>query len=378
MINPEADCCTLTGVHGWGAYTGQRTSDVFHDNVYNSKATSIVPSTNGQSTRMGVCTRTIEYPVYNRCCTSMTFYYKRTLLQQILDAIGHQYLDLFTNEYTGQLTGDISAVFAYIFDNYAKASQDDVEAQYELVRALTYDLRDPLVTLYTPIDDLQKVAVAAENPFTDTQLVKLALNVLQSTGDFEDTIIAWNARLFPTRTWAAFKPIFDARRNALSKARGKTMQGAGLQQANFLAQALQDNMHCMESTILERLNALKAPGQENPAEENIPPQEQAGNASTDVTTEILQALKNLTANYKKLENKFASISDTPRGGLRDITNTNDRRERRPRTIVTNKYCWTHGGCGHKSGDCKNSGTGHKRDATFASKKGGSTEYCNEA
>ena len=150
----------------------------------------------------------------------------------------------------------------------------------------------------------KKVAVAAENPFTDTQLVKLALNVLQSTGDFEETIIAWNARLFPTRTWAAFKPIFDARRNALSKARGKTMQGAGLQQANFLAQALQDNMHCMESTILERLNALEAPGQENPAEENIPPQEQAGNASTDMTTEILQALKNLTANYKKLENKF--------------------------------------------------------------------------
>ena len=72
------------------------------------------------------------------------------------------------------------------------------------------------------------------------------------------------------------------------------------------------------------------------------------------------------------------MSDTPHGGLRDITsNTSDRRERRPRTIVT-KYCWTHGGCGHKSTDCKNPGTGHKREATFTNKKGGSTEYCNEA
>jgi hypothetical protein len=83
------------------------------------------------------------------------------LLQQILDSIGHQYLDLFTNEYTGHLNGDIAAIFDYIFDNYAKASQDDVEAQYELIRTLTYDLQDPLVTLYTPIDDLQKVAIAA-------------------------------------------------------------------------------------------------------------------------------------------------------------------------------------------------------------------------
>jgi hypothetical protein len=302
---------------------------------------------------------------------------EKLLLQQILDSIGHQYLDLFTNEYTGQLNGDIAAIFEYIFDNYAKASQEDVEAQYEVVRTLTYDLRDPLVTLYTPIDDLQKVAVAAENPFTDTQLVKLALNVLQSTGDFEETIIAWNARLFPARTWTAFKPIFDARRNALAKARGKTMQSAGLQQANILAEALQHNIHGMESTILDRLNALEAPVPENLQDENIPPQEQAGSATTDVTADILQALKNLTANYKKLENKFANMSDTPRGRLRDITNTSDRRERRPRTIVT-KYCWTHGGCGHTSTDCKNPGTGHKRDATFTTKKGGSTEYCNEA
>ena len=67
--------------------------------------------------------------------------------------------------------------------------------------------------------------------------------------------------------------MFDARRNALSKVRGKTMQGAGLQQANFLVQALQENMVNMESTILDRLNALEAqPVQENFDQENIPPQ----------------------------------------------------------------------------------------------------------
>ena len=172
--------------------------------------------------------------------------------------------------------------------------------------------------------------------------------------------------------------MFDARRNALSKARGKTMQGAGLQQANFLAQALQENMVNMESTILDRLNALEAqPVQENFDQENIPPQESAGNV-TDISADILLALKNLTVNYKKLESKFAAMSDNNHGArLRDVTNGGDHREQRPRTII-NKYCWTHGGCSHKSTDCKNSDTGHKRDATFASKKGGNTEYCNDA
>ena len=61
------------------------------------------------------------------------------------------------------------------------------------MRSLTYDLCDPLVAVYRPINKLKKVAEATDNPLTDTQLVKLALAILQSTGgDFDATIIDWN------------------------------------------------------------------------------------------------------------------------------------------------------------------------------------------
>ena len=63
------------------------------------------------------------------------------------------------------------------------------------------------------------------------------------------------------------------RHNTLAKARGKTMQSAGLQQAIILAEALQHNIHGMESTILDQLNALEAPVPENLHGENIPPQQ---------------------------------------------------------------------------------------------------------
>ena len=65
-----------------------------------------------------------------------------------------------------------------MFNNYAKAVQEDIDEQHDLIRSLTYDLRDPLVTVYSPIDELMKVAEAADNPFTETQLVKLALAIL--------------------------------------------------------------------------------------------------------------------------------------------------------------------------------------------------------
>ena len=39
----------------------------------------------------------------------------------------------------------------------------------------------------------------------------------------------------------------------------------------------------------------------------------------------------------------------------------------------NKYCWTHGLCNHISKECKNKKEGHKDDATFKNRMGGSSK-----
>ena len=40
-----------------------------------------------------------------------------------------------------------------------------------------------------------------------------------------------------------------------------------------------------------------------------------------------------------------------------------------------KYCWTHGACAHSSRECSNKKAGHKNEATFSNKLGGSTRFC---
>ena len=40
-----------------------------------------------------------------------------------------------------------------------------------------------------------------------------------------------------------------------------------------------------------------------------------------------------------------------------------------------KYCWTNGSCGHNGTNCRNKSDGHKNDATFQNKQGGSTKNC---
>ena len=42
-----------------------------------------------------------------------------------------------------------------------------------------------------------------------------------------------------------------------------------------------------------------------------------------------------------------------------------------------KYCWTHGACAHESAACNHKKPGHKNDATFTNKMGGSTVNCNQ-
>ena len=44
---------------------------------------------------------------------------------------------------------------------------------------------------------------------------------------------------------------------------------------------------------------------------------------------------------------------------------------------TDKYCWTHGACGHHGKNCRGKAQGHKDAATFEDKVGGSKAHCKE-
>ena len=59
----------------------------------------------------------------------------------------------------------------------------------------------------------------------------------------------------------------------------------------------------------------------------------------------------------------------------DASNPNDRKRIRR---ILDHYCWTHGAGNHKSCDCRNKKEGHKDNATFDNRMGGSNAYCKLA
>ena len=62
--------------------------------------------------------------------------------------------------------------------------------------------------------------------------------------------------------------------------------------------------------------------------------------------------------------------------LKGSRNNTINKEINPRTGKPwRRYCWTHGCCTHGSKDCTNKAAGHKDDATFKNRQGGSNKNC---
>ena len=66
-----------------------------------------------------------------------------------------------------------------------------------------------------------------------------------------------------------------------------------------------------------------------------------------------------------------------RGGRNNASGGRGGRGQFQRTN-TSRYCWTHGACGHDSSHCRFPAAGHRWEATFDNKLGGSLYYCPNA
>ena len=73
-------------------------------------------------------------------------------------------------------------------------------------------------------------------------------------------------------------------------------------------------------------------------------------------------------------NQYRAGRGQKRGRVRGqgrISNCNQSQRR----AYVGKYCWTHGNCAHTSAECETRTEGHRADATFVNRQGGSTNNC---
>ena len=283
---------------------------------------------------------------------------EKALVKQLVAAVDSTYIKSLRNVTSNSITVPLHDVLDYLFTRYGQVEPDLLEETTEKVQWMDYSLSDPLITIFTKIEELEQLAIAANNPFTDSQKVQLGLAIIKRTHDFEKGLEKWYDRPTIQHTWVHFKTHFENAHTLLRKLRGKEMRNTAYHQANSLATQMRSEIRLVEENVINACNELRT--YQNETDENEPPLTHTANAVTGDPTQlaILQLLKGLTEE------------------LTSQRTTNNRRNNN--NSKKSYYCWTHGRCNHKGTDCRNKAAGHKDDAMINNRMDGSNKGCRYA
>ena len=293
----------------------------------------------------------------------------RALIRQIVSAISKEYLDELRNDTTNTITASIPDILTYLFDNFSDVTAQDVAKEEAKVTNFYWNLTDPPMTFFNLIEDLQAVATAANVPYTNEQLVAFGIHILQKTGDFELSLAEWFEGNDDDQTWAHFKRHFSAAHRSLKKVRGTQIKSTAFHQANNLAVEVNSNIAELRDELRETMSMFSPP-----PPPSKPPSAIATNASSLTQTANAAAVStnDLLQIVMQLQKQLLDISKPTQ------TTSTGQTTKKSKGFIrnqTNKYCWTHGACGHEGRYCRNKKEGHQDGATFQDKMGGSEAFC---
>ena len=147
------------------------------------------------------------------------------------------------DEDTGLIEQNIPTVLEYLFSEYGKVSLEEVKHKETEVLNISFNPTDPMVLLYLPIKQLQKLATSTSIPYSDAQILEFGLALIRSTRDFEKSLSNWKTKPDADKTWLNFKTHFKDALTELKDIHGPTIQQAGYHYANMLVDQLCESIN---------------------------------------------------------------------------------------------------------------------------------------
>lgn len=304
---------------------------------------------------------------------------EKALKQQILKALEQEWLLAITDRNTQSLTGTIAQILEHLFDTYGYVSQAMLEKKEDALKDLDYHPRQPVDLVFNTVEDLADYAqMSTTGVFTQTQIIGKAYSKFNKSGLFSNAVTEWNRKPGIQKTWIAFKAHFRQARKELKESSGDTIENS---QLNGTANLVQQVVEGVQQALLPPDGAF------DPTAEIL--QQVVNTASTTTSTQqqLVQQIAQLQQTVTQMQFQLNAHQQQPpntggggrgggrggggrgRGGRR----AGDDRLRYPRRY--NLYCWTHGGCGHLGGRCRDKKPDHQDTATFENKMAGSTNNC---
>ena len=218
----------------------------------------------------------------------------------------------------------------------------------------------------------------ANTPYSQGQIIGMAYSKFNKTGLLSIAVNEWNRKPNIQKTWIAFKEHFRQARKELKETSGSTI---GSSQLNETANLVQQVVDGVQQVLLPTDTGP------DPTAEILQHVVNSASATTSTQQQLLQQIANLQQTVTQMQFQLNTPGQIPfydasgRGGAGRSGGYGRGRGngrgggplRYPRRY--NLYCWLHGGCGHLGGRCRDKKDGHRDEATFENKMGGSTLNC---
>ena len=91
-----------------------------------------------------------------------TLLLKRTFIQQIIEAIDTKYITAFRNPITGKITPPVPTILDFLHNNYRRITPHQLDDKTTTVKAMIYDLAQPIDIIFNTINDLVEYSRVAE------------------------------------------------------------------------------------------------------------------------------------------------------------------------------------------------------------------------
>ena len=311
--------------------------------------------------------------LYNECQAV-----EQALRNQIIDAVPPEYLDSLRNSDTDMINDSIEEIITFLQTNYCRLTPEELSDREDELKKTIFDPQQPVDLMFNKIKLFTDLCTMTSNDKTDAQVVQLGYLIFNRTRAYTDALKVWNEKPATDRTYANFKTHLRKEFHALRQVGGLTMKDSSL---NML-QDITNHMNQQSADLEEKINAsLKANFMEafqvlkdntTPDENTSPPLSQALNVQTP-NTQMMEMFATMQAKIDTLTTQLANGNNlgggTPRGATSDKTIN-------PKTgLAFKRYCHTCGCCGHWGRNCPVKKPGHKDDATFKDRKGGSDANC---
>ena len=346
------------------------------------------------------------------------------LVQQIVAAIEPKYLLALRDRTTNKIENNIAEIFSHLFDTYGDITTEDLTSFRTRLEGLRYPANEPIDTIFTEVENYQELCEIAESPITEKQTIDYGYMLIMKTLKYKSTLKAWNALPTAGKDWKSFKKMFREAQKAMRKT-GELHSNVGINHTELLnvvsegvkqglisatpptseidmiehANSVNENTGVTsfnDQSLISQLDAMTERMNQMqqmllaPQQLQVPQQSHGWNSYANQNSNNWNSQgrhqnnqgDNWNAQGRHQNNQGDNWNSQGRhqNNQGDNWNSQGRNQNRQNQRGNNnrrfnKYCWTHGGSGHRGKGCMTKASGHKDDATFSNKMGGSTQNC---